>query len=302
MRNERKTEIKVGITTILSLIVFIWIMGWSKNFIRTSSDVEINIMFDNVSGLEIDDVVTIRGLRKGFVKDIILERNMIIVKISVDKSAILKEDAEFWLAPVDLMGDKKIEIMPGISNDKLNLDVLRRGKFLPDFATMMETIGSVKDDLMTVVDDIKISLTAVNSYLTDEEMKTDIKSSLKNLNGLTSKLDVMLSENRENISIILENTAVISEDAKIFIDENKEDLNVSVSKLKSLLIKSDSLVNQFNYLTFQTMEGDNNLGKILYDDSLVVKITGTFKLLNKLSKIILYQLQQDGVKIDANIW
>lgn len=302
MRNERKTEIKVGITTILSLLVFLWIMGWSKNLIRTSSDVDINIMFDNVSGLEIDDVVTIRGLRKGFVKDIRLERNMILVKISVDKSAILKEDAEFWLAPVDLMGDKKIEIMPGISNDKLNLDALHKGKFLPDFATMMETVGSVKDDLMTVVDDIKISLTAVNSYLTDEEMKTDIKSSLKNLNGLTSKLDVMLSENRENISTIIENTANISEDAKIFIDDNKEDLNVSVSKLKSLLIKSDSLVNQFNYLTAQTIEGDNNLGKILYDDSLVVKITGTFKLLNQLSKIILYQLQQDGVKIDANIW
>ena len=302
MRNERKAEIKVGITTILSLIVFIWIMGWSKNFIRTSGDVEINIMFDNVSGLEFDDEVTIRGLRKGFVKDIILDRNIIIVKISVDQSADLRKDAEFWLATVDLMGDKKIEIMPGIAKEKLNLDVLQSGKFLPDFSTMMATIGSVKDDLMTMITDVKVSLTAVNSYLTDEEMKNDIKSSLKNLNGLTYKLNVMLSENRENISIIVENTAEISEDAKIFIDENKEDLSVSVSKLKSLLIKSDSLVNQINYLTSQTIEGDNNLGKILYDDSLVVKITETFKLLNQISKMILYQLQQDGVKVDANIW
>jgi phospholipid/cholesterol/gamma-HCH transport system substrate-binding protein len=302
MRNERKAEIKVGITTILSLIVFIWIMGWSKNFIRTSSDAEINIMFDNVSGLEFDDEVTIRGLRKGFVKDIILDRNIIIVKISVEQSADLREDAEFWLATVDLMGDKKIEIIPGIAKEKLDLDVLQSGKFLPDFSTMMATIGSVKEELMTIVDEIKISLTAVNDYLTDEEMKTDIKSSLKNLNGLTYKLDVMLSENRENISTIVENTAVISEEAKIFIDENKEDINVSVSKLKSLLIQSDSLVGQINYLTAQTIEGDNNLGKILYDDSLVVKLTDTFKLLNRLSKMIIYQLQQDGVKIDANIW
>jgi len=302
MRNERKAEIKVGITTILSLIVFIWIMGWSKNFIRTSSDVEINIMFDNVSGLEDDDEVTIRGLRKGFVKDILLDRNIIIVKISVDQSADLREDAEFWLATVDLMGDKKIEIMPGIAKEKLNLDLLHKGKFLPDFSTMMETIGSVKDDLMTMIADFKVSLTAVNSYLTDEEMKTDLKSSLKNLNGLTYKLNVMLNENRDNISTIVENTAVISEDAKIFIDENKEDIDVSVSKLKSLLIKSDSLVSQINYLTNQTIEGDNNLGKILYDDSLVVKITETFNLLNQISKMILYQLQQDGVKVDANIW
>lgn len=302
MRNERKAEIKVGITTLLSLIVFIWIMGWSKNFLRISSDVEINVMFDNVSGLEIDDNVTIRGLRKGFVKDILLDRNIIIVKISVDQSADLRTDALFWLATVDLMGGKKIEIRPGISKEKLNLNVIHRGEFLSDFSTMMETIGSVKNDLMIIVDDIKISLSAVNSYLTDEEMKTDLKSSLKNLNGLSYKLNVMLSENRENISTIVENTAAFSEDAKIFFDENKEDLNVSISKLKSLLIKSDSLVNQFNYLTAQTLEGNNNLGKILYNDSLVVKITETFKLLNQISKMILYQLQQDGVKVDANIW
>ena len=302
MRNERKAEIKVGITTILSLIIFIWIMGWSKNFLRTSSDVVINIMFDNVSGLEVDDEVTIRGLRKGFVKDILLDTNIIIVKISVDQNADLREDAEFWLATVDLMGDKKIEVMPGIAKEKLNLDVLHRGKFLPDFSTMMETIGSAKDELRSIVNDVKISLSAVNSLLTDEEMKTDLKSSLKNLSGLTNKLNVMLSENQENISTILENTAVISEDAKIFIDENKEDIDFSVSKLKSLLIKSDSLVSQFNFITAQTIEGDNNIGKILYDDSLVVNINETLNLLNQISKVILYQLEQEGVKVDANIW
>ena len=302
MRNERKAEIKVGITTIISLIIFLWIMGWSKNFIRTSSDVEINIIFDNVSGLELDDDVTIRGLRKGFVKDIILDRNIIIVKISIDQNVDLRKDAVFWLATVDLMGGKKIEIIPGIVNEKLNYNVLHTGEFLSDFSTMMETIGSVKYDLLEIIDDIKVSLNSLTSYLTDEEMKTDLKSSLNNLNGLTYKLDVMLSENSENISTIVENTAVISEDAKVFIDKNKEDLNVSVSKLKSLLTKSDSLVSQFNYITTQTIEGDNNLGKILYDDSLIVKINETFRLINQLSKMILYQLQQDGVKVDANIW
>jgi len=284
MRNERKAEIKVGITTIISLIIFIWIMGWSKNFIRTSSDVEINIVFDNVSGLELDDDVTIKGLRKGFVKDIILDRNIIIVKISVDQSADLREDAVFMLATVDLMGGKKIEIIPGISREQLNRDILHRGEFLADFSTMMETIGSAKNDLLTIVNDIKTSLAAVNSLLTDDEVKSDIKLSLKNLNGLTSKLNVMLDDNSENISTIVENTAVISKDTKLFIDENKENLNVSISKLRSLLNKSDSLVSQFNYITNQTIAGDNNLGKVLYNDSLFVKINETLNLLNQTTK------------------
>jgi phospholipid/cholesterol/gamma-HCH transport system substrate-binding protein len=302
MKSERKAEIKVGITTILSLIIFIWIMGWAKNFMRTSSDVVINVMFDNVSGLEVDDIVTVRGLRKGFVKDILLDNNILIVRISLDESVKLRKDAEFWLATVDLMGDKKIEVLPGRAKDPLDYNVIHKGLFLPDLNSMLSMIGAMKEDLTMIVKDVKTSLEAVNSYLTDEEMKSDLKTSLKNLNGLTYKLDVMLTENRENISTITKNTAVISEDAKQFLDENKEDLTVSVSKLKALLTKSDSLVNKLNYLASQTLDGENNIGKILYDDSLVVKLSETFDMLKKLSRIVLYQLKQDGVKIDANIW
>ena len=47
---------------------------------------------------------------------------------------------------------------------------------------------------------------------------------------------------------------------------------------------------------------NNNLGKILYDDSLLVNITESLQALNKLSKLVLFQLQTDGVKVDANIW
>jgi phospholipid/cholesterol/gamma-HCH transport system substrate-binding protein len=302
MRIDKKTEIKVGIFTILSLIVFIWIMGWAKNFMRSSTDIEINVMFDNVSGLEIDDEVTVRGLRKGFVKDIFLDRNIILVKISIDESVDLRKDAEFSLATLDLMGGKKVEILPGISPDPLQLDVLHRGTFVPDLSSMMATIGSMKEDLMTIVNDIKISLSAINTYLSDDDIKYDLKSSLKNLNSLTSQIDGMLIENMDNISTITENTAALSEDARTFFDTNQENLSTSISRLKSLLTDSDSLVNKFNYLTSETMEGKNNLGKIIYDDSLMINITETLDKLNQLTKIILFQMQADGVKVDANIW
>ena len=302
MKDERKTEIKVGITTILSLIVFIWIMAWAKNLMITTDDIEVNILFDNVSGLEIDDEVTVRGLRKGFVKDIVLDRNMILVKILVDEGVDLREDAEFWLATVDLMGDKKVEILPGNSPKELDLTLLHRGHFQADLASMMETIGMMKDDMFTIVDDIKISLRAINSYLTDKDMMNDLKSSLKNLNRLTGKFDLLLTENRENISQIAENTAALTEDTKIFFEENKENLSSSISNLNKVLAKSDSLINKVNYLASETMDGRNNLGKMLYDDSVLVNITESLQSLNVLTKLILHQLQTDGVKVDANIW
>jgi len=302
MRNERKTEIKVGITTILSLVVFIWIMAWAKNFQFISTDKVIDIAFENVSGLELDDDVSVRGLRKGFVKDIYLDRNNILIKISIDESVDLRTDTQFWLTSVDLMGAKKIDIIPGNSPELLNLNIVHRGLIQPDISTMMGIIGSVKDDMLIILDDVRISLSALNEYLTDEEMMYDLKSSLKSLNSITNNFDRIISENSTNINRITENTAALSEETKIFFDENKESLKSSVSILNTLLVKSDSLINKFNFLASQTIEGNNNLGKILYDDSLLVNITESLQTLNKLTKLVLFQLQTDGFQVDANIW
>ena len=302
MRTDRKTEIKVGITTIISLVVFIWIMAWAKNFQFISTDQKIDINFDNVSGLELDDDVSVRGLRKGFVEDIYLSENNIIVRISIDESVDLRTDTQFWLTTVDLMGAKKIEIIPGSSIEPLDLNIVQRGLVQPDISAMMGTIGSVKDDMLSIVNDVRISLTALNEYLTDDAMMNDLKSSLNNLNSLTEKLDRVVTQNSANINRITENTAALSEETKLFFDENKESLKSSVTKLNSVMVRSDSLITKFNFLASQTAEGNNNLGKLLYDDSLFVNLAETLQALNKLSKLVLFQLQTDGFKVDANIW
>jgi phospholipid/cholesterol/gamma-HCH transport system substrate-binding protein len=302
MVSERKTEIKVGITTIISLAVFIWIMAWAKNFLVTTNDIVITIYFENVSGLEVDDDVTVSGLRMGFVKDIMLDKNIILVKISIDSHLDLRKDAEFWLVSVDLMGDKKIEIYPGNSNEKLDLSLIHTGRFQPDLSAMMETIGAIKSDLFTIVDDIKVSLRAINSYLTDDQVKTDFKTTLSNLHSLTNKLDVMLTENKENVSKIMENTSVLSEEARSFFDQNKDNLSSSIKNLNSVLAKSDSLMDQFNYFVSETKYEKNNLGKLLYDDTLMVSLTESMTKLKDISKLLLQQLQKDGIKVDASIW
>ena len=302
MKQQRKTEIKVGLTVLFGIMVFIWILGWAKNVSISSTDIELKVKFENASGLQVGSLVSVNGVKAGVVKDIYVESYYVVVEITVNNDAQLKSDAEFSLEVTDLMGGKKIDISPGKDSVPLNPDELQVGIFQADLASMMEVLSGIEIDLNTILDDVKITLSEINSFLTDEQLKEDIRNSISGLSTLTTRLNNMLTENQENIRSITQNTKEITEDTKELISSNQESINSSINSLNSILQSSDSLVTKLNYLADETLSGDNNIGKLLYDDSLFISLTKTLEQTKELTKVMLDQLINDGVKIDATIF
>jgi len=132
MKDQRKTELKVGIAVIVGLILFIWILTWAKNFSLSTTEKSILVSFKNVSGLEIGDEVSINGVKKGFVDDFKIEGDNVIVKLSLENDTPIKEDAVFRIAMLDLMGGKKVEISPGSSGKLLDYSQVQAGTFYAD--------------------------------------------------------------------------------------------------------------------------------------------------------------------------
>lgn len=302
MKNERKTEIKVGLTVIIGLIIFLWILGWAKNFSLRSTDQNILVKFNNVAGLEIGDNVTVNGVRKGFVKDMKVESDNVLVTLSVDGNVDLRSDAEFTLNMLDLMGGKRVEIYPGNSEEKLNRNKVFFGEFLSDIPSVMAVFGSVQDDLTTLLKDIKITLSSMNIYLTDKNLENDIKTSLTNLSEISRKLNLMIDENREGIRILTKNTVELTDEAKEFIKTNKDEMSESISKINNVLNKTDDLLLKINKLADETVDKENNLGRLMYDEKIMSDIKSALDQLNKLTTILVDQLQGKGIKVDANIF
>jgi phospholipid/cholesterol/gamma-HCH transport system substrate-binding protein len=302
MKNERKTEIRVGLTVLAGLILFLWILGWAKNFSIRSTDRDILVKFNNVAGLEIGDNVTVNGVRKGFVKDMSIERSDVIVTLSLDRKVDLKDDAVFTLNMLDLMGGKRVEIFPGNSQKNLDPGRVYTGEFLSDIPSVMAVFGSVEDDLVSLLKDIRITLSSMNEYLTDEKVESNVKNSLTNLSEISRKLNLMIDENRDNINILTQNTVELTDEASQFIKSNKNDLTESISKVKDVLEKTDELLIKINRFTDQTIQKENNLGKILYDEKFMTDIQSALDQLNKLTTILVDQLQGKGINVDANIF
>lgn len=302
MKNQRATEIKVGLTVIVGILVFIWILGWAKNFSLSANAVELKLMFDNVSGLEIGNEVTVNGVRKGYVRDFYVYKTYVIVTVTVSNDVELKKDAQFALELTDLMGGRKIEINPGYENEPLDLDATHRGVYKTDFAGLVSILSNMSDDVQIILKDVKTSLGVINTYLTDEDFNKEVRQSVVNLTNLTGRLDKILLENRDDFRSIANNTKELTKDTKELIKTNKESINSSIHKLNSLLEKSDSLVSRLNYFTEETSAGGNNLGKLLYDDSLYTSLTKSLQQLNELSKVLLMQLKTDGLNVDVDLF
>lgn len=302
MRDERKTEIRVGLTVLVAVIVFIWILGWAKNFSINSDSKIVMVRFTNVSGLEIGDQATVNGLRKGFVKEMRVEPNNVLVEISLENDVQLKEDATFAITMLDLMGGKKIEIFPGISSNTYNLNQVSEGVFYSDIPSVMSLLGSVQDDFVTILKDVKVSLNSLNKYLTDEKLSTDVKKSLSNLNLMTGKLDLILTENRNDLKELTQNAVELTNQSNEILSSNKENINQLFVDLKSVFKKSDTLLTDLNNLTKETLQQQNNAGKLLYDTNLVIDLKKTLQQVNDLTSLLIEQLKNDGINVDANIF
>lgn len=301
MKDQRKTEIKVGITVIISVIILLWIFGWAKNITVNSGRKEVNVMFDNVAALEIGDPAAVNGVRKGYVDDIQIDGAKVFVKINLDANVTLKEDAQFYIMMLDLMGGKKVEISPGSSSKELDYSAPQKGEFKGDIASAMAVFGSVEKDLVDVIKEVKITLTAVNSTLTDRQFNSDLKTSVNNLSLLTENLNKLIMQNKDEINKLLNSGIELSNSVNNFIKTNQDSISQTITSLKQTLEQSKMLIAKVNELLDKTNNSENNLGKFLNDPEMMSDIKASIQKLKELTHLLVDQLKNEGLKVKADV-
>lgn len=302
MRDQRKTEIKVGITAVLAILIFIWVLGWAKNFTLSSERKEISVRFGSISGLEVGDPVTINGVRKGYVDDVKLVNDKVLVLLNLDGDINLKIDAKFYVTMLDLMGGKKIEIFPGNSNETLNVKNIQEGYFQGDIASAMAMLGNVQSDLVDVIKDVRVTLTSVNSILTNDNFNKNLETSLNNLATLTQNLNSLIADNKQEINKLIKSGNELTTNVNDFISSNKDSISSTISSIQSVLKESKSLLVKVNDLIDKTNNNENNVGKLLNDPNLVGDLKTTIDNVKELTRLLVDQLKAKGIEVNAHIF
>lgn len=301
MKDVRKTEIRVGVTVIFGVLLLVWILGWAQNYSLAPDRLMLIVKFPNVSGLEEGDQVTINGVRKGYVSEIVPKGKSVYLRLSLDSDSDLRADSRFEIIMLDLMGGKKVEVFPGVSSEKINPKTVYNGNFIADIPTVMNYAGSLTSDLPVMVENVNKILSSVRVLLEDEQQKQDLKMALSNLQVLTSDLKTFVSENKNKFESLLSSSQKITGEVNNLLQTNRPNIDSTLVVSLNAVKKLDEILVRVDKFIAQTEKKENNAGKLLYDETMLSELKETLKSVDKLIKVLNDQLTGDGVKVKADL-
>jgi len=298
LKDQRKTEIKVGIVSIMAIITILLIIGWAKNYSINSTRRNVVVSFETVSGLESGAGVYVNGVKQGFVEKIENKNNGTFVTITLEKTAELKQDAEFHITMLDLMGGKKIEVKSGVADSEFDWLKVHKGYFDGDVQSVISIITSLKGEIPAMLTKLSNTLESVDKVIGDKQLLSDLKASLVNVKEVTSKLKTVVELNEESIRKITSNTEEITGDVKNLVKDNKNNIKNTFEQIDKLILKADKTLTRIDDIVTETKDKKNNAGKLLYDEKIAEDTKATLEQIKELTKMLVEQLKKSGIKID----
>ncbi len=294
-----KPELKVGLTVSFALALLGFVLWWAKD-VQVGSK-KFNVRFENVSGLQAGDPVMISGLRVGKVDNITLRDGHVNVLISIAPDITLYRNATAYIAMLELMTGKKVELSQGSKDaGELAQGETIRGFFLSDIPELIGGAGGTIDTLKILIADVRRVLRNADAFIGDEEVQENLKISVRNLRNATTDLAVLSRDLRSaNIKTLLNNINRTIGTVEKLINEIQPELKGALGDARGTLRDADSLVISLKELTNRLKTDRSTLvGKVLNDEKFVMKLDSVVSNLDSILKLG----QKEGIKVQLRIF
>lgn len=203
-------KFRLGLFVIIGIAIFvlgIFIIGKQKNLFNPVFSLNAN--FQNVSGLQVGNIVRFSGINIGTVETIeILNDTTVKVQMLIKKEVekFIKTDSRAGIGADGLIGDKNVVISPGetstktvksgdfiASNEPLQMDdIMRSLKVTADNAAL------ASEDVAGIVNKINNGEGTLGRLIQDKKMANNIDQTIVNMKTSTEKLDENMEAAKHN--------------------------------------------------------------------------------------------------------
>jgi phospholipid/cholesterol/gamma-HCH transport system substrate-binding protein len=248
------SEAKVGLFVLVALILLAYMsfrvgeygFGLKKGYF-------VNVIFDNVTGLDKDASVTIAGVEVGKVESISLTDGKALVTLRIIPDVKLEKDVRASIKTHGILGDKFIEIEPGTRESGYieAQGLIKQVEQQADIDKILRELGTIASDVM------------------------EVTASLKKVVGG--------EEGVANLKAIIQNTRELSENLNMVVKQNDEKFSIMVSSLKNAATEMEKTFAALSDITSKINSGEGTVGRLVTDESVFEKLDRTVASLEEIS-------------------
>jgi ABC-type transporter Mla subunit MlaD len=266
---RKNAEFIVGLTVIAGLSILLFGILWGKNYRIASSQVGVSFLFQNTGGLRVNDLVTVNGVRKGQVTGIRLENGFVRVDLKLDRDVQLYSDVKAYITAVEMMGGKKVEIVPGTSGQLLDLPNLRtplRGAQTTGFSEMFLEMGKVAARSQQVMQRLDSTLTLAAAFLDDATFRRPLMAVLNDLQTSTAAMREFVQNNQAAMQKTMSNVEATSIQLRHLTERHSPQIDSTFIALNRALRRLDTFTVTLDDISQRLQQRQGNLSKLIYDD------------------------------------
>lgn len=254
-------EFKVGalVVAIGGLIAFMS-MQVSDDPSYLGRSKKIWFLLPNAAGLVKGSAIKSAGIPVGVIQDIRLQDGQARIDATVKSDVGLTRSAAVELRANGILGDKAIEVYPGVIGDpelEDNGQILnvRSGGSLDDVMSQVASIaGSLKD----------VSKNFQEAISSDGTNKHILGRIVINVEKLTGDLSQLTSENKEQVGEIVEQMHSITSTIDDLVNDESD--KGFKKTWKSTLARLDSSMKNIEDITNKINKGEGTIGKLISDE------------------------------------
>ncbi|RPI44264.1 MAG: MCE family protein, partial [Bacteroidetes bacterium] len=268
-------EAKIGIIGLLTILALIWGINYLKGRNILRSTYTLHALFQETGGLEPSARVTMRGMRIGYVDDIIYRQEAdppILVNLYIEKDFGIPAGSVAELYSADLLGSRAIRINRGPAGATLAHHDTIQSMVVPDMITslqnrIMPVMEGVSSLALTLDSLARNTLRLVESRPVEESLESvaSLAASLEESLAAGGPLEVSLENIRSFTGMLADRQDEIASVISHLDTLGSQLTDAGIHRVAHSL---EQAVAELGLLLGQVNSGKGNAGMLIHSESL----------------------------------
>lgn len=310
MEVTRSTEIKVGIVSLVAILLLIGGIMIGRGVNLSVNKQTINVSLPSSGGLDKGSPVVVNGVKRGMVVDVRNSGNGVLAVVEIDRIDDLHADATARVTILEITGGKKVEISPGTTGS-FDANHPMQGIIAPDITDLVIGIGNVSGDATSLIRRLDTVLASLTSLLADSTVVRDVRTIANDGAVLVSDLRSFFQANRASLDETVSSLRSLSAEVRAAVKNNEPKLTQLLDKLDRTaddasamlkradvaVIKADTLLVAATDVLTAIRDNDGTVHRLIYDSTFVNRLDTTMRGLD----LFIRQARKYGVNVNLGL-